>query len=359
MRFGVSNVSSYGFGGYGLVLSAAFGKREEGEAFSRLALTLNERFQNLTLASKLRFIAGMLVPWVRPFADAKEHLREGYDVALKVGDTTYECYSAVVLSIVAFCESRELAAVEAEAEWAREVSARRKDRAMIGVPECHARHAATLRGLTPSVLDLGTATSSDASFRASLSDEVTPTALFYYQFCNADLAYHFGDVRRARALLVEAKKRTQGIFGLPTTVELSFLDALVAAREHDSGSLLARFLLRRRVGRELRRLRAWARSCPANFDAHAAIVEAELARMGGQRRASACFERAVRIAKEHGDAKREALALELWSKWAEEGGDSSTAEGRMGEAIDAYRRWGAVAKAEALAREVNAPAGRR
>ena len=228
---------------------------------------------------------------------------------------------------------------------------------MVGVPDCHARHAATLRALTPGVLDLGTATSSDASFRASLSDEVTPTALFYYQFCNADLAYHFGDVPRARALLGEAKKRTQGIFGLPTTVELSFLDALVAAREHDRASPFARFFLRRRVARELRRLRAWARSCPANFDAHAAIVEAELARIGGQRRAPVCFERAVRIARDHGDAKREALALELWSRWAAQGGDTSTAEARARAAVEAYRRWGALAKAEALAREVHAPAG--
>jgi hypothetical protein len=208
---------------------------------------------HLALASKLRFIAGMLVHWVRPFADARAHLREGYEVAVKIGDTTYEVYSAVVLSIVAFCESTELGAVQAEAQWAREVSARRKDRAMVGVPDCHARHATTLRGLTPSVLDLGTVGSNDADFRATLSDEVTPTALFYYQFCGADLAYHFGEVGRARALLREAKKRTQGIFGLPTTVELSFLDALVAAREHDRApGLFARLGLRRAVARELK-----------------------------------------------------------------------------------------------------------
>jgi hypothetical protein len=272
---------------------------------------------------------------------------------LKVGDTTYECYSAVVLSIIAFCESRALGAVQKEAEWAREVSARRKDRAMVGVPDCHARHAATLRGLTPGVNDLGTAASTDTEFRASLSDEVTPTALFYYQLCNADLAYHFGDAARARGLLTEAKKRTQGIFGLPTTVELSFLDALVAAREHDTASFLSRFSLRWRVGRELRKLRAWAKSCPANFDAHAAIIEAELARIRGQRRAAECFGRAVRIAKEHGDAKREALALELWARG--EGG-APAARARTAEAIDAYRRWGALAKADALDRAIGASA---
>jgi predicted ATPase len=353
MRFGVTNVSSYGFGGYGLVLSAAFGKREAGAAFARFALDLNERFENLALTSKLQMIAGMLVPWVRPFADAKAHLRDGYEVALKIGDTTYECYCAVVLSIVSFCESNDLAAVQADAEWARDVSVRRKERAMIGVPESHARHAATLRGLTPNLLDLGTAESPDAEFRASLSDSATPTALFYYQLCTADLAYHFGSVREARTILREAEKRTEGIFGLPTTVELHFLDALVAAREHDLAGTpwLARLGLRLRVHGALRKLKAWARSCPANFEAHALIVEAELARIRGQgARADECFERATSAARTHGSARREALALELSAAHARAAGDTAKAGQRTTEATSAYERWGALAKVEALQR---------
>jgi predicted ATPase len=351
MRFGVSNVSSYGFGGYGLVLSAAFGNREEGAAFAQFALALNERFQNLALTSKLQMIAGMLVPWVRPFADAKEHLRSGYDVALKIGDTTYECYCAVVHSIVSFCESTDLAAVQSDAEWARDVSVRRKERAMIGVPEAHARHAATLRGLTPSVLDLGTAESPDSDFRASLSDSATPTALFYYQFCTADLAYHFGNAAAARALLREAEKRTEGIFGLPTTVELAFLDALVAAREHDLAgtSWRKRLGLRLRVYGALRKLRAWAASCPANFAAHALIVEAEHARIRGKRaRADECFERAIATARVRGSPRREALALERAAAHALAAGETAKAAQRRAEAIAAYRRWGASAKADAL-----------
>jgi predicted ATPase len=353
MRFGVSNVSSYGFGGYGLVLSAAFGNREEGAAFAQFALTLNERFQNLDLTSKLRMIAGMLVPWVRPFAEAKEHLRMGYETALKIGDTTYECYCAVVLSIASFCESTDLAAVQSDAEWARDVSVRRKERAMIGVPDAHARHAATLRGLTPSLLDLGTTDSPDAELRASLSDSATPTALFYYQFCTADLAYHFGSAATARALLREAKKRTEGIFGLPTTVELHFLDALVAAREHDLAETpwRARLALRLAVHGALRKLKAWATSCPANFEAHALIIEAELARIRGNgARADACFERAITAARTHRSPRREALALELAAAHARATGETAKAEERRLEAVAAYRRWGASAKADVLER---------
>ncbi len=357
MRFGVSNVSSYGFGGYGLVLSAAFGRREEGEAFAQFALTLNERFRNVALASKLQMIAGMLVPWVRPYPHAKEHLRSGYETALKIGDTTYECYCAVVLSIVSFCESADLASVEIDAAWAREVSVRRKERAMVGVPDAHSRHAATLRGLTPNLLDLGTAQSTDEQFRASLSDAVTPTAVFYYQFCSADLAYHFGDVTKARALLREAKQRTQGIFGLPTTVELHFLDALVAAREHGlpETSPLARLRLRFAIARTLRKLNAWARSCPPNFAAHARIIEAELARVRGDAaQADVCFERALTAARTYGSAKREALALELAAAHARARGEHAKGAEREREAIAAYRRWGAEAKAERLERDAAA-----
>src|SRR5205823_4821869 len=155
--------------------------------------------------------------------------------------------------------------------WARDIGLRRKDLDMAGVPDAHARYAAALRGEASGHVDLGREGSTDAEFRESLGDSA-PTATFYYYFCNAELAYLFGDAARADALLDEARARTQVIFGLPTTVELCLLECLVAARLHDSAHLASRLRLRAQVAKRARRLCAWARCCAANFEPHYLIV---------------------------------------------------------------------------------------
>jgi hypothetical protein len=224
---------------------------------------------------------------------------------------------------------------------------------MAAVPEIHGRHAAALRGLTASPLDLGDAASSDVELRARLDDERTPIAIYYYYFCNADLAYHAGDLSRAATLLREAGRHLCGIFGEPAVVELCFLRALVAARQLDGAPPWQRLPLMAALIRCDRALAAWARDAPDNYQAHASIVRAELWRALGRRReAERSYGEAIAVARRQGANKREALALELASSHAAAVGDDPRAEQLRREAIAAYRRWGSPVKADALARAI-------
>jgi predicted ATPase len=349
LEHGVCEASSYGFSGYGTALSGLFDRHAEGAAFGRLALALNDRFQNEKFAAKLPFLyGGWHAPWVRPFADAKKMLRTAFDLAQRHGDTTYEAYAATVFSVISFCESADLAELGRTGAWARGIGARRKDFDMAGVPDAHLRYAAALRGETESPTDLGIDGSSDAAFRAELGPK-TPTALFYYFFCNAELSYHFGDAARAHALLEEARKGMQVIFGLPTTAELCFLEALVAARLHGRASRSQDEGLATVVLERVRKLRKWARTSASNFEAHHLVARGELARIQGARdEARTAFERAVVAARVHRAPKREAIALELASRLAAEAGDDARAATLRADATAAYARWGAAAKARTL-----------
>src|SRR5262249_4271233 len=128
MKHGLTDVSSYGFAGYGLVLSGAFLKQEEAYQFGQLSLRLNERFKNPRLVSKLLCLNGtFLTPWVRGFAEAEEQLRRSNAAGLKYGDTAYEAYAAATLAAITFCESRDLAEVQSCAERSRVITSRRRD----------------------------------------------------------------------------------------------------------------------------------------------------------------------------------------------------------------------------------------
>jgi predicted ATPase len=351
MRHGVSDVSAFGFAGYGLVLAGAFGKYEEGAAFGRLALSLNERFRNEGLAARLFQINGeFLVGWVQPFSEAKRLLERSYERALKEGETAYEAFAACSLSHVSLLESADLAKAQATSEWAREICERRRDWNMAGSVEAHARYSATLRGEIALRPDLGRGGAIDREFSALAGEPArAPGAYYAFWSCNAWLAYLFGDAARAGALLEEARPLAQANFGNPGSVDFCFLEAIVAAAAHDASPLLKRLGLRRAVARRVEKLRAWADGCPANFEPHYLIARAELARICGNAPLAAdSFERAISSSRANRAGLREGMALELASAFAAGRGEASSAERLRAEAIDAYRRCAASAKALAL-----------
>src|SRR3954471_8881851 len=76
------------------------------------------------------------------------------------------------------------------------------------------------------------------------------------------------------------------------------------------------------VATRVRKLRIWAKSCPQNFEAHYLIARAEWLRIGGfAGQADVGFDRAIAGAR---------------------------AQRLLEHASDAYDRWGAVIKADAL-----------
>ncbi len=348
MKHGVCDVSSYGFAGYGMVLAAAFGKHTEGAAFGRLALTMNDRFNNESLAGKLHFInASYIVVWTRPIAEAKEELRRAYAATLRSGDRAYETYTVLLMTAVSFCEGADLESLQEEGEWAEEISARGGGADMAGSNAAMARYAASLRGLTPHPLDFGVERSSDAEFSASISDKMIQTR-FFYDYGRAEIAYLIGETDRAHDLLVEAANvGSKAIFGMLMTVELAWLEALVAARRFDTAVRAARPRLLWTVATRTNKLKSLAESHPTTFEVYYLIALSELMRVSGREaKAGEAIERAVAVARTHGARKREAVALDLASSSARGRGEVARAAELRREANEAYRRWGAVVLAD-------------
>jgi serine/threonine protein kinase/predicted ATPase len=350
IEHGVCDAASFSFSGYGTQLSR-LGDPVEGASYGLLGLALNDRFKNEKLAARILFhYGGWHASWVRPFSEAKAMLLRASELAKTHGDTTHETYAATVLSVVTFCESADLAEVQKTGAWAAQVGARRKDFDMASVAETHERYAAALRTGPALVANLGREGSSDADFRARLGAK-TPTALFYYFYCNAELAYLAADFARADALLKEAVNGAHVIFGLPTTVELCLLECLVAAKSHARASNDQREERARReeeVTARIVRLEKWAQRCAVNFEPHYLLAVAATARMGDAVDTAARYEEAVVVARLHQSSKREAFALELAFTDAAASGRMERASVLRAEAVRAYRCWGAVAKANAL-----------
>jgi PAS domain S-box-containing protein len=101
-------------------------------------------------------------------------------------------------------------------------------------------------------------------------------------------------------------------------------------------------------GHELQ-LRAWAATCPHNFEDRAALVSAEIARL--ERRdfaAMELYDRAIASARTNGFVQNEALAYELAARFYAAHGFEEIAYFYLGNARRGYLRWGADGKVRQL-----------
>jgi predicted ATPase/tRNA A-37 threonylcarbamoyl transferase component Bud32 len=332
LKHGVSKVSSVGFAGLGLFLAGAFDKYTEAAASLRLALKLNQRFQNDALAPELLFLDGHYVsPWTEPFAQGVGQLRLASELAAQQGNTAIEGYAAAAFALTSYQEGSALVDLQQLSERAAAVATHRGMGDMAAVGQTLREYAAILRGL-----------SQDDPNRAPASGK-QGVAPWIHNQCAAELAFFTDDLERAERFAREASKRAP--LGVPTTIELLLLNILIAARRYEDAPLPERPRLVWAMVKQLRKLRSCAQSCPENFESYYLIGLGELLRVGGRsRNADREFARAAESARAQGSLKREALALALGARNAAQQGDASRARALQERADDAYRRWGAVIK---------------
>jgi hypothetical protein len=292
-----------------------------------------------------------VTPWTRPFADALEQLRQARSATLASGDMAFEVYAAAALALLADCAGAPLAEVQACADSAHVLGAQRHNPDFEMMMAAKVRWCAALRGLSPERANLGNEESSNAAFGTRFNRKQTPVAMAFYYFLNAHLAFSYDDVRAADRLLAQAERYIPGVT-TPAVAEMRFWRVLVDARVAERAPMLERLQRRRRIAKWLERLAHSARMCPDNFAAQYRIALAAHATVFDRRHAGARLTAAVEAALQQPGLKWEPLARELaWRHFADQG-ELGKAEEQRAAAVAAYARWGAEAKARALAERV-------
>ena len=144
--------------------------------------------------------------WTRPFPAVKAALREAYEVGLASGDLIYAVYSAVTKVFFMVLAGDPLSDLCARCEVLVPARAPPRPRR----PDRHPRATCCTcsAGCCARPTDLDHAmTAEDAAIRATISDERTPLAMFYYHLYRAMQLYMFADYPGAHAAL---RRRSRG-----------------------------------------------------------------------------------------------------------------------------------------------------
>ena len=178
------------------------------------------------------------------------------------------------------------------------------------------------------------------------------TARGTYHALRAAGAFLAGDYRRSLAEASQAAPLLPYFASQLAAVEHVFYRALAAAgvlRAADGGEA-ERATLLETLRQDEATLRGWAADCPYNHEHRHALVAAELATASAAFDAALdLYERAIRLAREHGFIHHQALANELCGLFHRSRGRAKLARSYLIEAHEVYLHWGGSAIAKALA----------
>lgn len=353
LRHGTTDVSSFGFAGYAMVLSGVLGHYERATELGQLALALNERYANATLESKLGVLNGMfLVPWTRPFEQARALLERAFVSGIRNGDLAYTSYSGATHSTLHFLQGVSLDETSAMTAAKLPVVKRTLASDMASIVLTVHRMSLCFRGLTDAPPSFASDDWDEYAFVASLDDARTPLASYYYRLAKLITKVHFHDLQDADALVEEIRDRLDAAFGNPTRVDFYFFETLWAAAVFPTSRPTKRWKLRRRMQANLKRMARWARSSPDNYEARHLLMRAEVERCIGGRNADPVrlYDLALWSARKSGAPHLEGLAFELAAAYSDARGHQIAVRRYAEGALEAYQRWKAAAKVAYLER---------
>src|SRR6185369_11760692 len=97
LSHGHTEVSAFGYMAYGSNLARAADRYAEAQAFGRLALALNERFNNASLTANLHFMFGVCAHLFEPIQAAVVYLARAQQAGLATGDLARAAYATAFI----------------------------------------------------------------------------------------------------------------------------------------------------------------------------------------------------------------------------------------------------------------------
>jgi PAS domain S-box-containing protein len=349
---GNSDAAPANYQALGMIASARFGHYDQGYRFGRMGCDLLECCGWNHVGGRTYNLFGVLVPWTRPLAEGIVPERRSFQMAKEHGDPAFAAFALRDLSFIFLALGHPLGQLERELENELEFVQRFGsflDR--VSAPLALVR---MLRGRTTRFGSLDDGGFTERSFEERATGQ--PARAFlecYYWIRKLQARFFAGDYASAidAAEKVETWYATSAplsLFILQKT-EYHFFAALARAARCEPIGPDPYAKHREALGRHERELRARATSCPQNFEDRAALVGAEIARIEGRPlEAMELYERAIASARANGFVHNEAVACELAARFYSARGFEEIGHLYLGNARQAYLRWGADGKVRQL-----------
>jgi predicted ATPase/signal transduction histidine kinase len=357
LRHGNCPETAFAFAAYGMVLCGVLGNPALGYEYGRLAIALNDRFDDLRLKSRIIYVYAMFIHhWSNHWSSMTPWFKKGIEAGYQSGDLLYLAYSAQDCIIwdpkidleTACNEQRKYLTIVKDCEY----------RDSLDSGTLFLQLLFNLRGLTRERCSMNTADFDEQSCLEGMRQRRFMTGIANYHIYKLEICFAYEEYDAARQHIVEQDRLIQSSMALPQLVRYNLVSFLTLAQLYPAMPQPEQKTTMQRLRRDLAQMAAWARNCTENFLHLRHLMEAELDRLRGNAgKAMTAYAQAIMLARRHEFRRDEALAHELCARCYLGNGQDRAAEGYMKAACLLYRNLGAERKARHLEQTYHALIG--
>ncbi|MGD1716967.1 trifunctional serine/threonine-protein kinase/ATP-binding protein/sensor histidine kinase [Dapis sp. BLCC M172] len=347
---GNSDMSPFGYVGYGLVVNAMLKDATTAYKFGDMAVQLCEQFDNADVRGMTNFLfAADVHSWSRPIREADTYYENAYKYGMEAGNWLTVGFMMMQSGSDRLTYGKNLSELytiaKTHADFLRQVkSLENLDALIVGVVQ----PIRNLLGLTKTIFTFDDDDFSESKYLQKYSN--TPYHLSWLYSVKIRHAYLFNNQAAYPDLITKLDIIENTIASHAKVPSSVFYVALmhITLAETTKEEKDYQFHLEKLISLE-EKLNTWQNYCPENILHKCLIIQAEKARLNGQKtEAIDLYEQAITTAQTNQYDYEEALAQELLAKLYLDWSKEKIACIYMQEAYYCYARWGAKAKTDDL-----------
>jgi predicted ATPase/class 3 adenylate cyclase len=348
--YGSGPESAFGFAAYGMLLCGFLNKPGLGNQFGRLAIDMIEKFDGVSLKSRIYYVYTMFVShWSNHWSHMTPLFRKGIETGYQSGDLLYLAYSAQDCIIwdptidleTAYDEHRKLLEIVKECDY--------QDSYDSGT--LFLQMQLNFLGKTKGQYSLEDDQFDEEECVKGMQSRHFMTGIANYNIYKAEIHLMYNDFQGALQFVEEQEKLKSSVMSLPQQARFCTVSFLVYSKavsnvDHKRSDL---FLERMKGNLELMKL--WADVCEDNFLHLVYFMQAEMKTIEGEvLQALPLYEQAINTAHKYGWQRDEGMINEFAGMALLGIGLNKASEGYLYAAYYNYYQWGAVAKTRHLSR---------
>ena len=351
LRSGNSPESAFAYAAYGMLLCGVLDDPALGYEFGKLAVAMNDLFDDIALKSRIIYLYAMFVlHWSEHWSSMTPWFRRGIEAGYQSGDLLYLAYSAQDCIIWDPKLDLETAALE-HADFLTIVrDCAYQDSLDSGTLFLQMQR--NFLGLTESLCSMNDAAFDEQRCVDGMRQRSFMTGVANYHIYKAEICLLYGAYDDALAHVRAQDRLIPSVMSLPQLVRFSIVAFLTLAACLPGMDFVEQAQTRKRLREDVRRMSRWAAHCPANFWHLKLLMQAELARLAGRiEPALRFYDQAMDAARRSEFRRDEAMANELAARHLLAADRRKAAEGYLRAARNLYEAWGARRKVAHLEEE--------
>lgn len=350
LKYGNSPESAGAYIGYALLLSG-MGDSKGAYDFGRLAVRINDKYDDLQWRSLVFVLYTLFCHfWNEPWDTLREWYQKAIESSQKSGDLLYLAHACYYINLWNPSLSIEEFLTENNKYIAMIENTKYKE--SLATAKLAKQKFLSISGELENPLCFDDESFSEKAFVEQIIDAKYYSGLAIYYIYKIQILFMYENYNKSLDYIEEAHKYISTLSGSAFMEEFSLYTYLNLIYCYNDLNIPEKLKAKKRIIKEYRRVKKWAKNCPENFMFHRYIMKAELCRISGKTEdAEVYYNLSIETAEKGTLLRYKALSNELAAKFYYNRGLKEISYHLFRQSYYYYSIWGAKGKANQLKEE--------